>query len=161
MNIAAIREKIRRAGFFIPFRVHLLLLVIALLLAARWLRKNNAVPETARTAIIDLFISVSFWFACCNPRYFLYQRFCSLADFFIQQKKSKKYFKNKNRRRRKCRVNQQVEVNISNIIKPLFGYIRLRLQYDGNNISPKFAPIALHKTMIFFQLIQRAFTTGH
>jgi chromate transport protein ChrA len=96
MNIAVIREKIRRAGFHIPFRVHLLLLVIALLLAAGWLRKNNAVPETAHTAIVDLFISVTFWFAFTILVISFISAFVPWVISLFSKKKSKKHFKNKN-----------------------------------------------------------------
>ena len=144
MNIAVIREKIRRAGFYIPFRVHLLLLVIALLLAANWLRKNNAVPETARTAIIDLFISVTFWFAFAILVVSFISAFIPWVIFLFSKKNQKSILKIKTAGRENVTNQQQVEVNISHIIKPLFGYIRLRLLYDGNNISPKFAPVALH-----------------
>jgi len=156
MNIAVIREKIRRAGFFIPFRVHLLLLVIALLLAGNWLRKNNAVPETARTAIIDLFISVTFWFAFSVLVISFISAFIPWVIFLFSKKNQKSILKIRTAGKNATN-HQQVEVNISHIIKPPFGYIRLRLQYDGNNISPKFAPIAIHPKNDFFSMHTRGF----
>jgi len=45
---------------------------------------------------------------------------------------------------------QLIEIDISKIIKPIFGYIRLRLCYDNNNISPKFAPVRLQPKKNFF-----------
>jgi hypothetical protein len=152
MNIAVIREKIRRAGFYIPFRVHLLLLVIALLLAACWLRKNNAVPETAQTAIIDLFISVTFWFAFSILVVSFISAFIPWIIFLFSKRNQKSILKIKTAGRENVTNQQQVEVNISRIIKPPFGYIRLRLLYDGNNISPKFAPVALHQKNDFFSM---------
>jgi hypothetical protein len=152
MNIAAIREKIKWAGFHIPFRVHLLLLVIALFLAAGWLRKNNAVPETAQTAIIDLFISVTFWFAFSILVFSFISAFIPWIIFLFSKKNQKSILRIKTAGREKVTNQQQVEVNISHIIKPPFGYIRLRLLYDGNNISPKFAPVALHAKNHFFTM---------
>jgi hypothetical protein len=152
MNIAVIREKIRRAGFHIPFRVHLLLLVIALLLAAGWLRKNNAVPETAHTAIVDLFISVTFWFAFTILVISFISAFVPWVIFLFSKKNQKSILRIKTAARKNGTNQRQVEINISHIIKPLFGYIRLRLLYDGNNISPKFAPVALHAKTNFFSM---------
>ena len=152
MNIALIREKIRRAGFYIPFRVHLLLLVIALLLAASWLRKNNAVPETAQTAIIDLFISVTFWFAFAILVVSFISAFIPWIIFLFSKKNQKSILKIGTADRGNVTNQQQVEVHITNIIKPPFGYIRLRLLYDGNNVSPKFAPLALHPKYNFFPM---------
>lgn len=152
MNIAVIREKIRRAGFFIPFRVHLLLLVIALLLAAGWLRKNNAVPETARTAIINLFICVTFWFASFILIVSFFSAFVPWILFLFSKKNNRSVLKIKTSAKENVTNQQQVQVDISHILKPVFGYIRLRLLYDGNNISPKFAPVALQPKKYFFSM---------
>lgn len=151
MNIAVIREKIRRIGFFIPVRIHFLLLVIALLLAYRWLIKNNANPETAHTAIINLFIMVTFWFALG----ILVLSFCSAFIpwvLFLFSKKNKKSILNVKTSTKNVDDKQLVEISISKIFKPLFGYIRLRLRYDKNNISPKFAPVRLDPKKHFFSM---------
>lgn len=141
MNIAVIRGKLRRAGFFIPFRVHFILLVIALLFGARWLRKNNAIPQTSRTAILDLFISVTFWFALAVLVVSLISAFVPWILFIFSKRHNRSTLKIKTSEKKNVTNLQQVQIDISNILKPLFGYIRLRLLYDGNNISPKFAPI--------------------
>jgi hypothetical protein len=151
MNIAVIREKIRRAGFFIPFRVHLLFLVIALLYAARWLKKNNTVSQTSRTAILDLFISITFWFALAILIVSFISAFIPWILFIFSKKNNRSILKIKTSAKKNVTNQQQVQVDISNIIKPLFGYIRLRLLYD-NNISPKFAPVDLHEKENFFSL---------
>ena len=151
MNIAVIREKIRRAGFFIPFRVHLLFLVIALLYAARWLKKNNTVPQTSRTAILDVFISITFWFALAILVVSFISAFIPWLLFMFSKKNNRSILKIKTSAKKNVTNQQQVQVDISNIMKPLFGYIRLRLLYD-DNISPKFAPIDLHAKKNFFSL---------
>jgi Protein of unknown function DUF58 len=149
MNIAAIREKIRRTGFFIPVRIQLVLLVLALLLAYRWLIKNNAVPETAHTAIINLFITVTFWFALGILVMSFFSAFIPWIFFLFSKKNNRSILKVKTSTRSVI-DKQLVEINISQILKPIFGYIRLRLRYDGNNISPKFAPIRLQPKKSFF-----------
>ncbi|MDQ6901942.1 MAG: DUF58 domain-containing protein [Bacteroidota bacterium] len=150
MNIAALREKIRRTGYFIPFRPHLLLLIIALFFAAAWLRKNNALPETSRTAIINVFISVTFWFALCIIVVSFLSAFIPWIIFLLSSKKNKSALKIKTSGNGSNNNQQQLGVNISNILKPLFGYIRLRLLYDGKDISPKFAPVVSETKRSFF-----------
>jgi hypothetical protein len=150
MNIVAIREKLRRAGFFIPFRLHLLLLVTALLFAWHWLRKNNAVPETSRTAIIDVFITVTFWFALVTLAF----SFLTAAVpwiFFLFSKKNTRSSLEIKTPAKDVTNEQQVNISVSHIIRPLFGYIRLRLVYDGENISSKFAPISRNPKIAFFR----------
>jgi hypothetical protein len=144
MNISSAREKIKKFGFFIPFRVHFLLVVIALFLAAKWLQKNNALPETSRTAIIDVFVSVVFWFTLAILVISFLTSFVPWLAFSFGKKSSKSNLQI-NTPGKDITDQQNIQVNISNIIKPLFGYIRLRLFYDGKNISPKFAPIKTSK----------------
>ena len=151
MSIAAIREKIKRVGIFIPVRVHLLLLMIALLMAYRWLIKNNAVPETARTAIINLFITITFWFALGVLLVSFFSAFIPWI-FFLFSKKNKRSVLTVKTSTKNVTDKQLVEISISKIVRPLFGYIRLRLRYDKNSISPKFAPINLQRKKNFFSM---------
>lgn len=152
MNIASTREKIRRTGFFIPVRIHLLLLIIALVLAYRWLIKNNAVPETAHTAIIGLFITVTFWFALAILSISFFTAFIPWIFFLFSKKNNKSSLQVKTLSTKNTASRQLIEINISKIIKPVFGYIRLRLRYDNNNISPKFAPVRIQQKKNFFSL---------
>ncbi len=153
MNIAFIRERIKRAGFFIPFRFHLLLFLAALLIGANWLRKNNALPETAHTAIINLFIRVTFWFGLVILIISFLSAFIPWLLFLLNKTNNKSELKIKTAEKETI-VNdqQQVQVAVAPIIKPPFGYIRLRLYYDAKNISPKFSPIKNKPTEHFFSM---------
>ena len=149
MNIAATREKIRRAGFFIPFRIHFLLVVIALVLAAQWLRQNNALAETSRIAIINVFVSVTFWFALAIVAFSFVTTVVPWFLFLFSSKKNRSFIKVKTSGRDVTDV-QKLNIDIANIVKPLFGYIRLRLVYDGSNISQKFALLKGPSGKFFF-----------
>ena len=152
MNISATRGKIRRTGFFIPFRINLLLLVIALILAYRWLITNNAVPETAHTAITGLFITVTFWFASAILSISFFTAFIPWIFFLFSKRNNKSSLQVKTLNTKNIASKQLIEINISKIIKPVFGYIRVRLRYDKNNISPKFTPVRLQPKKNFFSL---------
>ena len=45
---------------------------------------------------------------------------------------------------------RQITIQLKHIIKPIFGYIRLRLFYDRQNISPKFSVVSLRSKKFFF-----------
>ncbi len=150
MNIASVKEKVKRFGYFIPFRLHFLLLVICLLLAGFWLKKNNALPETSRTAIISVFICVTLWFAISVLIMSFVSAFVPWLLFLINKKNSKAALKVKTSGTKNITDKQLVEVNISNVFKPLFGYLRVRLKYDKYHISPKFAPVTDGITTAFF-----------
>src|SRR3569623_716753 len=89
MKTAIMRARIRKIGFFIPFRLHFLLVIIALILAARWLQKNNALPETSRTTIIDVFTSVNFFFTLAIFFLSFITSFIPLLFFLFKNKKNK------------------------------------------------------------------------
>ena len=151
MNIVLIKKKIQRAGIFIPVRLHLILLIAVLLLAVKWLRENNALPETARTAIINLFITVTFWFALSIFIFSFLSAFIPWIFFLSNKKNNSSGLKIKvAERNNKPDDNQQVQIEIAKVMKPLFGYVRLRLFYDGQNISPKFSPVPAETKKRFF-----------
>ena len=151
MNFTTIKYKLKRIGYFIPFHVHLVLLVIALLWAENWLIRNNALPETSRTAIINLFISVTSWFALFILLFSFLTAFFPWIFFLINKKYQRSSLKieigeNEN----KFTVNRPVAITINNIFRPIFGYIRLRLFYDGQNISPKFSLVSSQSKKYLF-----------
>jgi hypothetical protein len=151
MNIANVKEKLKRTGVFIPFRFHFLLLLAALFIGANWLKKNNSLPETSRTAIIDVFIRVTFWFGLSILVISFLSAFIPWLLFLFNRRNNKSELKIKTAEKENMvSEKQQVEVAIKPIVKPPFGYIRLRLYYDDKNISPKFSPIKNKRAKNFF-----------
>ena len=149
MKMANTREKMRRAGFFSPFRIHFVLILVALLLAWQWLRKNNAIPETSRTAIIDVFVEVTFWFALVTLLVCFFTAFIPWVLFLLEKRAHSTTLKVSTPGSQALH-RQTVEVNIPNIWQPLFGYIRLRLLYDGDHVSPKFSLLPSDEKTTFF-----------
>ncbi len=150
MSSPTIKQRLQRIGFFVPFRIHLVLLIIVLVWAAYWLQKNNALPETFRTAVISLFLTVTYWFALSVIVVSFLSAFIPWLFFLLNKKNKRSSLKIKMGEDEKAlNKNQQVTISITNIIKPLFGYIRLRLLYDGQNISPKFSPVLRSKKNFF------------
>ncbi|MDQ6890078.1 MAG: DUF58 domain-containing protein [Bacteroidota bacterium] len=142
MMISYLKKKIKRAGYFVPFRWQLVILLVALLLAGNWLIKNNALPETSRTAIIHLFIIFTTWFALAILTFSFLSVFVPWMLFTLNKKNKRTSVKIKIAEKENLlNETQQIKIEIDKIIKPLFGFIRLRLFYDGENVSPKFTPV--------------------
>ncbi|MEO6219345.1 MAG: DUF58 domain-containing protein [Ginsengibacter sp.] len=156
MNIALIKNKIKQSGYFIPFRVHFILLIVALFWAASWLQKNNALPDTSRTAVINLFISVTSWFSLSVLVFSFLSAFIPWILFLINKKNNRSSLKIKaEEKENHHNDNHHVSIKIINVMKPLFGYIRLRLFYDEKNISPKFSLITSQSRKNFFSMLIR------
>ncbi len=150
MNFAAIRERLRKIGFFTPVRIHFVLLIVALFLAYRWIKKNNALPETAETAIINLFVTITCWFTVGILVISFLTAFIPWSFFLINKRNDRSGLKINTATSHDISSKQIVEITISGIIRPLFGYIRLRLIYDEGYISSKFSLIASKLNEHFF-----------
>ena len=139
MNFALIKNKIRHGSFLFPFRFHFVLLIIILLAAYYWLKQNTALPDSSYTAILDLFITITLAF---TSAVFLISFITSVVPwiFFLINKKQI-VIKVKTNKETSINDKQQLAITISPILRPLFGYIRIRLHYDDKNISPKFSLI--------------------
>lgn len=148
MNIVSLKNKLRHGSFYIPFRFNIVLLALVLVGAWYWLKKTSVLPETSYTAILDLFITVAVAFIAAI---FVISFITAIIPWFI-------FLFNKKRKNvsieikttspvKKIKKNvdeferQQVGIRIYPVLRPLFGYVRLRLHYDDDNISPKFSLI--------------------
>ncbi len=151
MNFDLIKNRIRYASFFVPFRFHIVLLAIVLLVAYYWLKKTSVLPDTSYTAIIDLFITVAIAFIAAI---FAISFITAILPwlFFLFNKKSGKIFIRVKTAAKQNTITekQKVSIDLNPIHRPIFGYIRLRLHYDDKNISPKFSLINNQsKTQLF------------
>ncbi len=161
MNFGLIRNNIRRASFFVPFRFQIILLTIVLFAAYYWLKKTSVLPETSYTAIIDLFITVAIAFVTAIFAISFITAILPWLFFLFNKRRDNIFIKVTTATKQNViptlstngeggNEKQQVSINIHPILRPLFGYIRLRLHYDDNNISPKFSLINNHTKTQFF-----------
>src|ERR1035437_9452307 len=158
MNFALIKNKIRHRSFFVPFRFQIVLLTIVLFAAYYWLKKTSVLPETSYTAIIDLFIMVAMAFIAAVFTISFITAILPWLFFLFNKKRGKISIKVKTASLTPAlstngeggNEKQQVSINIIPILRPLFGYIRLRLHYDDENISPKFSLINNQSKTQFF-----------
>jgi hypothetical protein len=162
MNFALIKNRIRYAGFFIPFRFFFLLLALALLAASYWLKKTRVLPETSYTAIIDLLIIVAMAFIAAVITISFITAIIPWILFLFNKRAGKLSIRVKTAAltpalsipiaigREEAKEKQQVAISLSPVYKPLFGYIRLRLHYDDENISPKFSLVNNQSKTQFF-----------
>ncbi|MDB5221680.1 MAG: hypothetical protein JWN83_347 [Chitinophagaceae bacterium] len=151
MNFALIKNKIRHGSFFVPFRFQIVLLTIVLFAAYYWLKKTSVLPETSYTAIIDLFITVAMAFIAAVFAISFITAVVPWMFFLFNKKRGNISIKVKTASHQNViNEKQQVSININPILPPLLGYIRLRLHYDDENISPKFSLINKQSKTKFF-----------
>jgi len=142
MDFSVIKNKVRRGSFFVPFRFQIVLLTLILFGAYYWLKKTNVLPDTAYTAIVELFIAVAMAFIGCVFAISFITAVIPWLFFLFNKKRKKVSISVKTAtKQNSIRDKQQVEINLSPVFHPVFVYIRFRLHYDDDNISPKFSLI--------------------
>ncbi len=136
-----IRNFFQPAVFFIPFTLYFILFTAALLLAQRWLAQKQKTPGTSFADIFSLLLKVAFWFVLIiillafllvviSFLLFLWKKQKNNINFSIASSDAVLTADGKQK--------QRVHIEISPLLKPLLGFIKLRLQYDGKNYSDKF-----------------------
>lgn len=140
MNVTELGRKIRYGSFYIPFRFQLVVLGIALSYAYKWLRATTLLPETAYTAIIDLFITITLYFISALIIIAFITSFLPWLLFILRKKQGQASLKVSTAAKPSIfSKKQEVTIDLQPVMRPLFGYIRLRLEYDNLSISPKFS----------------------
>ena len=159
MNIGLVKNKIRHGSFFVPFRLQVILLALVLLAAYYWLKRTNVLPETAYTAIIDLFITVAMAFTTAVLVIgFLTAIIPWLIFLFNKRRKNITVSVKTAVKKNTLTEKQKVGISLHPVLQPLFGFIRLRLQYDDQNISPKFSLVNNQpKTQLFSTTLNGVF----
>ena len=129
MNFGIIKNKARYRSFFIPFRLHLVILIIAMVFAWRWLQKINVLPDTSFTVIAGVFITVVLWFIAAIFFFAFITSFIPWILFLFNQKHQRVSIVIKTATRENIKNHkQEIFLSINPILKPVFGYIRLRLE---------------------------------
>lgn len=151
MNLRTIRHKLNYGSFFIPFRFGLILMIVAFFLAWRWMQQQNVLPDTAYTAIIALLIKLSLWFTAALLIYAFLTSFIPWLFFLLQKRQGNvKFSVSTPTRESGFTEKKEVNINIHPILRPFMGFVRLRLKYDNNAISPKFSLLDKGQKMRFF-----------
>ncbi|WP_207494099.1 DUF58 domain-containing protein [Aridibaculum aurantiacum] len=150
MNFARLKGNIKQAGFYIPFTIYFLVFAVASVLAWRWLHINPLQADTAFGNIFLLLLKVAMWFAIIMLTVALLSVVVSLVHFVYQKKKYGIQFKiDTDLKESELHQKQTVRLHISPVLKPFFGFIKLRLQYDQNHFSKKFSLLETNRKKFF------------
>lgn len=132
---------IKRTGFYLPFTIYFLLFAVAVGAGYSWLKRSAAIPDSSYKDIFKLLLSLVLLIGSA----ILCLGVFSVCFAFV-------YFRWKQRRvgttvrvatlPHKEHGLQEVFLLIDPILRPLLGYIRIRLRYDTMHYSKKFDVIS-------------------
>lgn len=134
-----IRGLVQPAVFYIPFTLYFVLFAVAIALANNWLGTKMQVPESSFTDIFKLLVKAGTWFVIIIIIVALLSAIVSFLAFLIKKKKNAITVSIKT----VAAANnndpvQKIHISISPVLKPLLGFIKLRLHYDQKLYSEKF-----------------------
>ncbi len=106
-----------------------------------WIKTFPKLPDTAYADIFPLLLHIAFWFLIIFLSVSLLSVVFSFLYFSIKKRKGQTRFlvETKATNTENNRGKQEVFVKILPIIKPLLGFIKIRLQYDEQHVSKKFS----------------------
>ncbi len=132
---------VRNVSFYLPFTWYFFVFAACCLAGYFWIKTFPKLPDTAYADIFPLLLSIAVWFLIV----FLLISFVSVTFsfiyFFIKKRKHavQCQIETKGTTNGKAKEKQELYVKIHPVIKPLLGFVKLRLQYDGQHVSDKFA----------------------
>lgn len=150
-----IQRKTRPFLFYIPLTAYFIVFILAMYLVWKWVNMQAALPGNSFTAIIVLLLKVTLY----TTAFFLIFSFLSTLIpfiFLLLAKRTGKLKGNIGLSQNGTLSNgiPEMQLEISPIMKPIFGFLKFRLKYNEENYSDKFLPV----TQTGFTIFKKKYT---
>jgi hypothetical protein len=141
---------LKRSGFYLPFTWYFVIFTLAGIAAYKWLQNKAGVPDSAYKDIFALLLLLVTWFSVIILCLGLFSVIVSFLFFKWKQKKGQIDFRiSVPASDEQSRSKQLISIYIHPVLKPLLGFIKLRLRYDKTKFSEKFHLIKQNSNKIF------------
>ena len=155
MTIKGFSNKIKQASFYIPFTLYFFLFVIAVSLAWKLLHKNPQDIDTSYNDIFTLLLKVALLFGVALLLLALLSVSISLVYFMVKRKKTGIEFNiSTDLKHTDLLQKQTVRLFLHPVLKPFFGFIKIRLQYGSAHFSKKFLLVENQRKQLFNNTIE-------
>ena len=152
------RETLLHASFYFPFTWYFIMFASGSLLCYEWLKTEAYLPNTAYGDIFQLLLQIAIWFSTII---IVFALLSVLGAFlFFQDKKSKKnidFSIDTKQQDGKKKRPQVILLQIHPILKPILGFVKLRLHYDEGRYSNKFSLIEKSQRKIISNTIEGSY----
>lgn len=145
-----IRLYFKWLGFYIPFTFYFALFVIACFIGYSWLQGKAGIPDSAYKDIFSLLLHFSTGFCLV----FLSTGFITVLlpflYFIIKRKNGEIEFRISTPTRSDTeQAKQTINIHLHPILKPILGFVKIRLKYDQEHFSGKFSLIKRSDKKLF------------
>ena len=140
MNFLKAKDKVTQASFYIPFTIYFVVFSVVTLIAFRMLGHQEIDPDSSYSDIFGLLIKVALGFCAAIISIAFLSVLISYLYFIYQKRKKGVHFQvQTDVKESELHQKQTVKLVIKPVLKPLFGFIKLRLLYDKKHFSNKFS----------------------
>ena len=154
-NISSIANRLRKAAFFIPFTIYFAVFTLAILVVRSYLYRNDVKSDSSFSDIFALLLKVAFLFTAVILFISLVFVLISWVYFIYWKKKSVTELQiNTGQTPGEQADKQTVSLLMRPVLKPLFGFIKLRLQYDQQRFSDKFSLLETGSKSLFNKTLE-------
>lgn len=155
MNFSRTTDKIKQAAFYIPFTIYFVVFAIAAFAGFKMLGSNEINADSSFVDIFQLLLKVALAFTVAIISIALIPVLISFVYFKYKQRKTGIRFDiNTDVKESELNQKQTVRLLISPVLKPVFGFIKLRLLYDQQHYSKKFSLLENSKRKFFSTTIE-------
>ncbi|MDR0792796.1 MAG: hypothetical protein LBE82_05770, partial [Chitinophagaceae bacterium] len=145
-----------RVGFYIPFTWYFVLFSACLYLSYKWLKGHPVIPNTPSADIYALLLKVAAFVIVVFLTISFLSVFISWV-FFLLKKRNKKAeisIRTLAAKTRQQVNNQPLQIVVRPVLKPVLGFLQLRLQYDEDFFSEKFSLVEKKKNKFFTAILE-------
>ena len=144
------RRWLQMLGYRLPLTWYFVVFCVMAVLVLEWLRRQQRIPGTSFYDIFVLLIQVAVFFIAVLVGFALLTVLVSFVFLLWQKKKGKVSFTIDSAARLNHKQQQQlIHLRIHPVLKPLLGFVKIRLQYDEIHFSRKFSVVETSHKKIF------------
>ncbi|HKG68843.1 MAG TPA: DUF58 domain-containing protein [Segetibacter sp.] len=155
MNFSRTTDKIKQAAFYIPFTIYFVVFAIAAIIGFKMLDNDQINAYSSFADIFRLLLRVALGFTVAIISIAFIPVLVSFIYYKYQQrKKGIRFDISTDVKESELNQKQTVRLLISPVLKPLFGFIKLRLLYDQKHYSKKFSLLENSRRKFFSTSIE-------
>jgi hypothetical protein len=149
MRFKPLRLLILKIGYYTPFTFYLLVFCILIFIGQIYLKKSSEFPESAYRDIFILLLKVVLVFGIALFIFGFVTVLISTVYLKLKEKQGKFSFSISTDVKDEKTGTQTVKIQICYILKPLMGFIKLRVNYDNEHFSDKFSLVSSSSAKFF------------
>ncbi len=154
-KISSLANRIKKAAFFIPFTIYFAVFALALFVVQSFLYSNKVKNDSSFSDIFALLLKVALAFSAFILFSSLVFVLISWIHFIYWKKKTGTDLRIDTASTPADQADKQtVQLRMRPVLKPLFGFIKMRLQYDQQGFSDKFSLLESGSRSLFNKTLE-------